>query len=76
MLCRLQNPSTPSTEEVWQCLRAARSELPQRQERWHQAYLMSQEPPAQVKQHKLSSHDIKLDLAVVHSYETDIVLEH
>ena len=71
----LQRVGNPSAEEVWQQLRAAQAELPQIQEHWHQAYLASQEQPTQVEQHELSSHDIKLDLAVAQSYKTDIILE-
>ena len=43
---------------------------------WKQAELVSQNSLAQVEQHEPSSHDIKLDLAVALSYETDIHLEH
>ena len=71
----LQRVGNPSTEEVWQQLRAAQAELPQIQEYWHQAYLTSQEQPTQVEQHEPSSHDIKLDLVVARSYKTNIILE-
>ena len=75
-LRRVRNPSTPSSEEVWQSLREYRSGIPERQRRWKQAKLASQETLAQVEPHEPSSHDIKLDLKVALSYETDITLEH
>ena len=74
-LRRVRNPSAPSPQEVWQSLRDYRAGIPERQELWHQAALASQEQEAQVEQHELSSHDIKLDLSVARSYETDIILE-
>ena len=49
--------------------------LPERHKCWRQASLTSQEPPAQVEPHEPSSRDIKLDLSVAQSYETDIILE-
>ena len=75
-LRRVRNPSAPSTEEVWQSLRDYRAGIPERLARWKQAELASQQPLAQVEQHEPSSRDIKLDLKVALSYETDIVLDH
>ena len=46
-----------SVEEVWESLHQQRAELLQIQDCWHQAYLTSQETPAQVEQHELSSRD-------------------
>ena len=60
---------------MWQCLREHQARIPEYQARWHQASLTSQEPEAQVEQHEPSSRDIKLDLKVAQSYETDIILE-
>ena len=76
MLRRVRNPSAPSSEEVWQSLREYRAGVPERLVRWKQAELASQNSNAQVEQHELSSRDIKLDLSVALSYETDIILEH
>ena len=76
MLRRVRNPSAPSTEEVWQSLRKYRARIPERLARWKQAEQVSQETLAQVEPHEPSSHDIKLDLTVVLSYEMDITLEH
>ena len=75
-LRRIRNPSAPSSEEVWQSLRNHRAEIPERLARWKQASLASQGSSAQVEQHEPSSRDIKLDLTVALSYETDIILEH
>ena len=50
--------------------------IPKRLARWKQAELASQTQNAQVEQHESSSRDIKLDLSVALSYETDIILEH
>ena len=61
---------------MWQSLREYHAGIPERLARWQQAELASQESRAQVKQHKPSSRDIKLDLSVALSYETDIVLKH
>ena len=76
MLRCVRNPSAPSSQEVWQSLRDYRASLPERHEHWRQASLASQEPLAQVEQHESLSRDIKLDLSVARSYETNIVLEH
>ena len=75
-LRRVRNPSAPSSEEVWQSLREYRAGIPERLARWKQAELASQKPLAQVEQHESSSRDIKLDLKVALSYETDIILEY
>ena len=75
-LRRVCNPSAPSSEEVWQSLRDYRAGIPERLARWKQAELASQETFAQVEPHESSSRDIKLDLKVALSYETDIILEH
>ena len=75
-LHHVRNPSAPSSEEVWQSLREYRAGIPERIARWKQAELVSHTPNAQVKQHEPSSRDIKLDLKVALSYETDITLEH
>ena len=56
-LRRVRNPSTPSSEEVWQSLREYRAGIPERQKRWRQAALASQETLAQVEQHEPSSRD-------------------
>ena len=62
---------------MWQQLRQHRAEIPARLEAQRtRSSLASQEPLAQVEQHELSSRDIKLDLTVALSYETDITLEH
>ena len=61
---------------MWQSLREYRSGLPERLARWKRAESASQETLAQVEQHEPSSRDIKLDLKVALSYETDIILEH
>ena len=61
---------------MWQSLREYRAGIPERLARWRQAELASQETLAQVEQHEPSSCDIKLDLKVALSYETDIILEH
>ena len=61
---------------MWQSLREYRSGVPERLARWKQAELASQETFAQVEQHEPSSRDIKSDLKVALSYETDITLEH
>ena len=62
---------------MWQQLRQHRAEIPARLEAQRtRSSIASLEPPAQVEQHELSSRDIKLDLAVALSYETDIILEH
>ena len=61
---------------MWQSLREHRAGIPERLARWKQAELASQETLAQVEQHEPSSRDIKLDLKVALSYETDIILEH
>src|ERR1700761_7851126 len=75
-LRRVRTPSAPSSEEVWQSLREYRAGIPERRARWKRAAQASQESLAQVEQHKPSSCDIKLDLTVALSYETDINLEH
>ena len=73
----MRNPSAPSHEEVWQQLRQHRAEIPARLEAQRaRSTLALQEPLAQVEQHEPSSRDIKLDLKVALSYETDITLEH
>ena len=56
-LRRVRNPSAPSAEEVWQSLRDYRAGIPERQERWRQAALASQETLAQVELHEPSSRD-------------------
>ena len=61
---------------MWQSLRKYRAGIPERLARWKQAELASQESLAQVEQHESSSRDIKLDLTVALSYETNIILEH
>ena len=61
---------------MWQNLREYRAGIPERLARWKQAELASQNQDAQVEQHEPSSRDIKLDLSVALSYETDIILEH
>ena len=62
---------------MWQQLRQHRAEIPARLEAQRtRTSLMSLAPPAQVEQHEPSSRDIKLDLKVALSYETDIILEH
>ena len=62
---------------MWQQLRQHRAEIPARLEAQRtRSTLASQEPLAQVEQHEPSSRDIKLDLKVALSYETDIILEH
>ena len=61
---------------MWQSLQEYCAGIPERLARWKQAEQASQETTAQVKQHESSSRDIKLDLKVALSYETDIVLEH
>src|ERR1700761_3414266 len=75
-LRRVRNPSAPSSEEGWGSLGDSGAGIPERLARWRQAELASQESPAQVEQHEPSSRDIKLDLKVALSYETDITLEH
>ena len=75
-LRRVRNLSAPSSEEVWQSLRDYRAGIPERLARWKQAELASRETLAQVEPHESSSRDIKLDLKVALSYETDIILEH
>ena len=42
---------------MWQSLRDYHAGIPERQKRWRQAALASQEPPAQVEQHEPSSRD-------------------
>ena len=62
---------------MWQQLRRHRAEIPARLEAQRtRSSLASQEPLAQVEPHEPSSRDIKLDLKVALSYETDITLEH
>ena len=62
---------------MWQQLRQHRAEIPARLEAQRtRSALASLEPLAQVEQHESSSRDIKLDLTVALSYETDIILEH
>ena len=61
---------------MWHSLREYRAGVPERIARWKRAEQASQEPLAQVEQHESSSRDIKLDLKVALSYETDINLEH
>ena len=61
---------------MWQSLREYRAGTPERHACWKQAEQASRETLAQVKQHEPSSRDIKLDLKVALSYETDITLEH
>src|ERR1700761_5896613 len=75
-LRHVRNPSAPSSEEVWQSLRDYRAGIPERLARWKQAEQASQETLAHVEPHEPSSRDIKLDLTVALSYETDIILEH
>ena len=76
-LRRVRNPSAPSAEEVWQQLWQHRAEIPAHLEAQRtRTSLAPLEPPAPVEQHESSSHDIKLDLTVALSYETDITLEH
>ena len=75
MLRHVRNPSTPSPAEVWQNLRAHWAKLPEQKECWHPANLTSQGTLTQVEQHKPSSRDIKLDLSMARSHETDIILE-
>ena len=76
-LRRVRNPSAPSVEEVWQQLRQHRAEIPARLEAQRtRSTLASLKTLAQVEQHEPSSCDIKLDLTVALSYETDITLEH
>ena len=60
---------------MWQSLREYRARIPEWIARWNQAKLASQDQKAQVEQHEPSSRDIKLDLSVARSYETDITLE-
>ena len=57
MLRRVQNPSAPSSEKVWQSLREYRAGTPERHARWKQAEQASQETLAQVEQHESSSRD-------------------
>ena len=57
MLRRVQNPSAPSSEEVWQSLQEYRAGIPERLTCWKQAELTSQNPNTQVKQHEPSSCD-------------------
>ena len=62
---------------MWQQLRRHRAEILARLEAQRtRSTLASQESLAQVEQHESSSRDIKLDLKVALSYETDITLEH
>ena len=62
---------------MWQQLRQHCAEIPARLEAQRtRTSLASLEPPAQVELHKQSSRDIKLDLTVALSYETDITLKH
>ena len=61
---------------MWQSLQEYCAGIPERLAHWKQAELVSQNQHAQVEQHEPSSRDIKLDLSVALSYETDIVLEH
>ena len=62
---------------MWHQLRQHRAEIPARLEAQRtQTSRASLEPHAQVEQHEPSSRDIKLDLSVALSYETDITLEH
>ena len=62
---------------MWQQLRQHRAEIPARLEAQRtQSALALLESLAQVEQHESSSRDIKLDLTVALSYETDITLEH
>ena len=62
---------------MWQQLRQHRAEIPARLEAQRtRLSIASLEPPAQVEQHESLSRDIKLDLSVARSYETNIVLEH
>ena len=61
---------------MWQSLREHRAGIPERLAHWRQAEIASQNSNAQVEQHELLSCDIKLDLSVALSYETDIILEH
>ena len=73
----MRNPSAPSSEEVWQQLRQHRAEIPARLEAQRtRTSVASLESLAQVEQHEPSSRDIKLDLTVALSYETDITLDH
>ena len=65
MLRRVQNPSAPSPEEVWQHLWQHQAKIPKHLKAQRQkASFASQTLNAQVEQHKLSSRDIKLDLSV------------
>ena len=62
---------------MWQQLRQHCAEIPAHLEAQRtRSTLASQGPFAQVKQHEPSSRDIKLDLKVALSYETDINLDH
>ena len=56
---------------MWKSLQDYRAGIPERQARWKQAELASQEPLAQVEQHEPSSRDIKLDLKVALSYRSE-----
>ena len=58
-LRRVQNPSAPSSEEVWQQLRQHRAEIPAHLEAQRtRSSLVSLEPPTQVEQHEPLSRDM------------------